>query len=209
MEVLLEGLNVIRLSGSDRYETNLAILREAGVASGAEILVCTGSNFADSLSASATGMPILLVNNQTGELTPAQQEFLSLAEARFCIVGGTSAVSNDLGVGLIKYGHTRRLSGADRYETSVLVAESFFVRPSAAVLAYAQNFPDGLCGGALASFMSTPLLLTRTGSGSTAAIYTSQNTITRGYVLGGSGLIDDATVRWIFHMDSSTPIEVR
>lgn len=209
MEVLLEGLNVVRLSGADRYETNLAILEEAGVAPGSEILVCTGSNFADSLSCSATGMPILLVNNQLGELTVNQQEFMSLANANYCIVGGTGAVSNNLGIAFIEYGYTRRLSGADRYATSVLVAENFFIRPRGAVLAYAQNFPDGLCGGALASILDTPLVLTQTGSGSAAAVYANQNAITRGYVLGGAGLISNATARWIFHMRDSDSIEVR
>ena len=209
METLLEGLNVVRLSGADRYETNLAILEEAGVAPGSEILVCTGSNFADSLSCSATGMPILLVNNQKGELTVNQQEFMSLANASYCIVGGNGAVSNDLGISFIEYGTTRRLSGADRYATSVLVAENFFIRPESAVLAYAQNFPDGLCGGALASILECPLILTNTGSGSSAAVYANQNHISRGYVLGGAGLISDATARWIFHMADSDSIEVR
>ena len=154
-------------------------------------------------------MPILLVNNQKGELTVNQQEFMSLANASYCIVGGNGAVSNDLGISFIEYGTTRRLSGADRYATSVLVAENFFIRPESAVLAYAQNFPDGLCGGALASILECPLILTNTGSGSSAAVYANQNHISRGYVLGGAGLISDATARWIFRMADSDSIEVR
>ena len=209
MEQLLEGLTVIRLSGKNRYETNLAILEEAGVTPGSEILVCTGSNFADSLSCSATGMPILLVNNQLGELSVNQQEFLSLSNASYCIVGGYGAVSEDLGLAFLEYGSTRRLAGADRYATSVLVAENFFIRPQAAVLAYAQNFPDGLCGGALASVLECPLILTKTGSASAAAVFTNSNAITRGYVLGGNGLISDTTARWVFHMADTDSIEVR
>ena len=209
MEVLLEGLNVVRLAGKDRYETNLAILEETGVVPGSEILVCTGSNFADSLSCSATGMPILLLNNQSGTLSVNQQEFMALANANYCIVGGTGAISEDLGIALIEYGFTRRLSGKDRHATSVLVAENFFTHPSAAVLAYSQNFPDGLCGGALAASLNIPLVLTKTDGGTAAALYTSQNGIQRGYVLGGSGLISDATVRWIFHMAASDSIDVR
>ena len=55
--------SVKRLAGSDRYETNQAILNEAGV-SKQDILVCSGKDFADSLSASGTGEPILLVGDQ-------------------------------------------------------------------------------------------------------------------------------------------------
>lgn len=209
MEDLLAGLNVIRLSGPDRYATNLAILREAGIAPGTEILVCTGDNFADSLSCSATAMPILLVNHQAGTLTPAQREFLSGTDAGFCIVGGSGAVGTGFESALTEFGSIRRLSGTDRYETSVLVAKAFFVYPSAAVLAYSRNFPDGLCGGALAASLGIPLLLTKSGSGVAAALYASDYSISHGYVLGGSSLIDDATVRWIFRMGNEAPIEVR
>ena len=56
-----EGYRMKRLSGSSRYTTNLEVLREAGIPEGSEILIATGENFADSLSASSTGKPILLV----------------------------------------------------------------------------------------------------------------------------------------------------
>ena len=75
-DVELADLNVKRLGGANRFETNLLILEEAGVPAGSQILVCTSSNFADSLSASATGKPILLVWNERGELYGRQAEFL-------------------------------------------------------------------------------------------------------------------------------------
>ena len=58
-----KGINVVRLAGSDRFGTNLAILQKAGITSGQEVLICTATGFADSLSASAAGLPILLVHN--------------------------------------------------------------------------------------------------------------------------------------------------
>ena len=54
MEAALQGQNVVRLAGSNRYKTNLAILAEAGP-SDEEVLICNGTSFADSLSASAAG----------------------------------------------------------------------------------------------------------------------------------------------------------
>lgn len=202
LEEALADVSVVRLSGSDRYATNLAILAEAGT-DGKEILVCTGTGFADSLSASAVGRPILLVGNT---LTDAQKTFLTDASGKFTIIGGTGAVSAELEAELAAYGTVNRLSGADRYATSVLVAETFFDTPGAAVLAYARNFPDGLCGGPLAFRMGAPLLLTADGSEDAAAAYTAEKAITRGFVLGGSGLISDTAAKRIFSLGESDPI---
>lgn len=66
---ILKGFDeyqIVRLQGKDRYETNLRILEETNVTD-EEILICTGSTFADSLSASATGKPILLVGKTLTE----------------------------------------------------------------------------------------------------------------------------------------------
>lgn len=98
------------LSGADRYATNLAILEKAGVED-QEILVCTGSGFADSLSASATGLPVLLSGQG---LTPAQKEFLAETSGKFIIIGGTGAVDVKLEAELTTFGAVERLSGADR-----------------------------------------------------------------------------------------------
>lgn len=205
MESGLGEYNVVRLSGKTRYETNLAILKEAGVED-QEILVCTGNGFADSLSASAAGRPILLVGSS---LTEGQKEFLSQQKREFVIIGGTGAVNTQIQSELMDYGSTERVSGKNRYETSVKVAQRFFDDPDTAVLAYAKNFPDGLCGGPLALSMNAPLILTATGDESAAVSYAKTCGITRGAVLGGTGLISDASVRSIFQMKQDSQIFVR
>lgn len=209
MEDMLSGLKIKRLAGSDRFETNLLILREAGVTAGQEMLVCTGTNFADSLSGSATGMPILMVNNGSASLSRNQQDYLKNLDVSFCIIGGEGAVNSRLEAALKAYGSTRRLAGADRFETSVLVARAFFEAPSAAVLAYARNFPDGLCGGALAYAMDAPLILTMTGRDTMAASYAKGTGITQGIVLGGESLISDSAVRWILSMKAEHNIKLK
>ena len=90
-----------------------------------------------------------------------------------------------------------------------MVADAFFGNPSAAVLAYAQNYPDGLCGGALAYSMHAPLILTMTGYESEAAAYTARKHITSGVVLGGETLISDEAVRVIFALAPSDPITIK
>ena len=182
------------------------ILKEAGVTN-EDIIVSTGTSFADSLSASAAGKPILLVNNKSSKLSDVQNEYLAtLSTSNFYIVGGENAVSKLLESEIKAYGETKRLGGATRYETSVLVAKEFFTSPTTAVVAYGQNFPDGLCGGPLAAKLNAPLILTENGNEAVAVEYASENNICKGYALGGPIIISNNVIRNIFRMDAGTSI---
>ena len=205
-ETALAAKNITaqRLAGDDRYQTNLAILAEAGVTAEQEILICTGNGFADSLSASAAGLPVLLVGK---ELKAEQKDFLATTSGKFVIIGGTSAVSAKLEAELKSIGTVERLGGETRYETSVLVAQRFVSNPSAAILAYAKNFPDGLCGGPLAYALGAPLILTDTDHIDAADTYIED--ISSGIVVGGPGLISDGAVRNIFDLSADAEINVK
>ena len=191
LDEALQGCVVKRLAGGNRYETNIRILEEAGVA-GKEILVCNGEGFADSLSASAAELPILLVNSQYG-IFDVQKPFLESCSGAFRIIGGTTAVSREIEAGLGEYGTILRLGGKNRFETSARIAEAFFDTPDAVVLAYGWNFPDGLCGGALAAAMDAPLLLTMKGWEIATAEYAWERNIRTGLVLGTDELIPQSS----------------
>jgi putative cell wall-binding protein len=186
--------NVKRLAGDNRYATNIAILKESGVDS-EEILVCSGLNFADSLSASAVGMPILLVGT---ELTTTQLAYLkSLDSNKYYIIGGTGAVSEKVKSQLSRWS-TERIYGSNRYETSVAVAKAFFDdKTKSVVLAYGLNFPDGLSGGPLAMSIGAPLILSTTSNTSAAESYVTQIDLKGVVVLGGVSLISNAAVQSI------------
>ncbi len=191
------GYTVNRISGKSKYETSLKILTEAGI-TGSELIVATGTNFADSLSASATGRPIMLVK-PNANLSTAQKEVLnSMKGATIFIVGGTGAVSAAIEEELSAYGEIVRLSGSDRYKTSVKIAETFFDDVTSAVVANGTKFPDGLCGGPLAAALNAPLLLTKDGNTTAAAGYIADNEITSGYVLGGTNALSDQTAAEVF-----------
>ena len=195
LESILGECNIQRLAGANRYETNLKILEDAGT-EGQEILICSGKGFADSLSASAVNKPILLLNNQA--ITEAQRRFLENSSGTFRIIGGESAISPEMEAELRNLGTVERISGNNRYETSIAVAEYFFTDPNPLVLAYGRKFPDGLCGGPLACALNSPLILTGASADPTVATYIAKQTDTSAVVLGGEGLIPDDTVSNLF-----------
>ena len=189
-----EGYNVVRLGGKDRFETNIKILKEAGVTN-EDIMVCSAYGFADSLSASAVGLPILLVDDK---LTAQQKEYLNSVETeKFYLIGGKGVVKSTIDNELkAKFGATERVAGVNRFETSVAVARKFFGSEYvySAVAAYAMDFPDGLAGGPLAYVMGAPLLLVTDEDAKVAAEYTKECDISSVVPLGGPTLISDWTV---------------
>ena len=191
----LSNFAVKRLGGIDRYETNLKILREAGLGDD-KLLLCSAWSFADSLSASATGNPILLVGNS---LSKEQTEILKASDIKkYYIIGGEGVVNHEIQKSLRKYGKVERVSGLTRYETSVAVANEFFdYGADAGVLVYGENFPDGLSAGPLALSISAPLILVSNYDTVYASEYFSNMGIKRVAALGGPTLISDNSIDFI------------
>ena len=199
----IDGYEIERLFGDSRYDTNLAILEEAGV-SGDSVIVATGKTFADSLSASAAKLPILLVKPD-GTLNDAQKKILT-GRKNIYIVGGDGAVSASYEAELKAFGTVTRVFGESRYDTSVEVGKTFCKDVDFAVVASGRNFPDGLCGGPLAAALNAPLVLTKDGGTGAAAAYVADKAIASGYVLGGDGALADATVVEVFALESADDI---
>ena len=209
VEETLSAYKIKRLSGKGRYETNLEILKEAGVSGADEILVATGTNFADSLSASAVGLPLMLVNGKGTELSEVQVEFLkTVAGKKITIIGGTGAVSEEMEAAIeaVTGVTAERISGKTRHNTSVKIAEKYFEAPEFALLTYALNFPDGLAGGPLAYALGAPLLLTSAGSEAITNEYIEATEIEAGYILGGSAAVSDETAKAVFDLAEAAVI---
>lgn len=186
-----EGFRPIRLYGDNRYVTNECVIREIGSLAG-DLIVCSGYGYADSISASGSGIPILLVGES---LTPEQKVLISEGSFRFYIAGGTGAVSESLADELRQYGSVERLSGANRYETSAMLAEKLCPAPKSVLLAYGLDFPDGLSGGPLAYMMGAPMMLTSNEAAHYASGYVRNHpSATSVAVMGGPSFISSATV---------------
>ena len=195
-KIKAKGIDTVRLGGKDRYATNLEILKEAGVGD-EPLLVCTGTGYADSLSASAAGKPIFLVGG--GTLSDVQKNYIdNLSTDTIYLIGGTGVVNSKIEAEIRDLGYDpERLFGATRYETSTAVAGEFFPETKNVVLAYAQNFPDGLSGGPLALLEDAPIVLADSNKKEAARVYVENSGGFRSITLGGTSLISDVAVRYI------------
>jgi putative cell wall-binding protein len=200
-------LRVVRVEGSNRFDTARRTAESAGAAAvgTAELgsglrrtaVLASGSGFADALAAgplsyagateasrgSGGGFPTLLT--APGSLSPeAQAALTSLRIEQVLVPGGESVVSvavvdriQAMGIRVV------RLAGANRSETAALVAglavERLGFGQATVTLARGDAFADALAGAAYAGQASVPLLLT--------AGPTTLGPATRTYLHAGSG----------------------
>ena len=188
--------NPVRLGGADRYETNLAILEEAGVGNADALLVASGTNFADALSAASTGNPVLLVGDK---LTKDQREFIKDdGIATYYVVGGTAAVSNTVKNAVNNNNgaaDVTRLGGANRYATNDKVIKEFFDvnALSTLVIASGNDFADALTGGVYAAANETPLALVNENN-TKFAKNIAKVAVDKLVVIGGTAAVSDGTI---------------
>ena len=197
----LTGFNAVRLGGKNRYETNVRILNEANKVDDTyakDLLVCSGTGFADALSTSSVGKPILLVGKT---ISDDQKQYLTdEGPTTAWIIGGEGAVSADIANDLKEFvpeSSTTRLAGMNRYETSFKVADEFYKGSyETAVIVYGQNFPDGLSGGAVAWVISAPVLLAMNNEAMNAYVapWAAGSGAYNSITFGGAGLISDESI---------------
>lgn len=150
-----------RFAGADRFATAAAVSEEIATC---DITLANGRNFPDALAASALGNPILFVEQDS---IPAATlaEHVRLTDPDNCgpgglditIVGGTAAVSSSLVEPLLGFGSVERLSGANRYETALAIADE--VGGTTVIMTTGQNFPDALVASVIAADYGYPIIL--------------------------------------------------
>ena len=156
--------DVDRIWGPNRYGTAAAVSGMAFDEADA-VLIALGTNFPDALVAAAAGgfkdAPVLLTRS---DALPAETiaEIGRLHPTTAYIVGGTAVIKPSVEAQLQTFVPTViRLSGANRYETSSAVAETFFPSATRVFVALGENFPDALVAAAAAGAAGAPVLLTR------------------------------------------------
>jgi putative cell wall-binding protein len=164
--------HVVQLSGANRFATAIAISQSHWATSGAtgdnrqpaqSVTLSRSDTFADAVSGSALAAakqgPLLLTPPTSLDAgTKAEIKRVLPTGSTVYLLGGTGAISTAVQNAITTMGYTtKRLSGANRYETSVAIAGAISPNPQLFLLATGQNFPDALSAGALAgSFDAFP-----------------------------------------------------
>ena len=154
-----------RISGQDRFDTSVKISQQSYPESAPVVYVADGMTYPDSLSAGPAaafeGGPLLLVtpNSVPGGIV---SEITRLNPERIVVVGGTSSVSETVYTQLSGLAdEITRINGADRFETSRLVADYAFgdAGASMAYIAAGATFADALAAGGAAGAKDAPVIL--------------------------------------------------
>jgi cell wall-associated protease len=184
-----------RIFGTDRYETAVKISSEGWEQSDVAV-IATGRNYPDALSATPLAYhhdaPLLLTNSTTLPKS-VKDELKRLKVKKVILVGGKSVITGkvekevkDLGIKTIS-----RISGADRYETSVKIAEQLGFTDRA-VVATGQSFADALSIAPIAASLEMPILLTKkSGTPDSVRSYMEESMFEQFYVIGGESAIPE------------------
>jgi len=209
-----DGFTVTRTAGTTRYETAAAIATAAntkqtggsGLVGGVKTAIfATGENFPDALAggpmAFKNDLPLLLVTSTS--VPQATQDAISTLKIKKAIIlGGTTAISNDVQTQLSTLtGDTAptRLAGSNRNATAAAIGDyeigTLAFPATSAVLATGLNFPDALAAGPFAGVQGAPIVLTASLPAESSAFLDKYSyLITKLWVSGGTSAIDDATV---------------
>ncbi|MGO5066634.1 cell wall-binding repeat-containing protein [Clostridium sporogenes] len=196
--------NIKRLGGSDRFHTNETIVRSLNVEKGTPIVITNGFQFADALSvssfAASKGYPIIM-SNPDKLPNEIKKRIKDISPSKVFIIGGESVVKssivNELSsiIPSLDKSDIKRVSGKNRYETSLNVCKELSLSSDTAVITSGENFPDALSGSALASKINSPIILTDGVDISNQKKYLDNNNYKNFILLGGTGVINEESQR--------------
>lgn len=156
------GIKVNRIAGSDRYETSIkladSIYRDSHYN---EVFIVDGTNIADGLSvanlSTKLNAPVLLTHPD--RINNSVLEFMKKKGVKKVhIIGGTHSVSKNVENALSGF-QTDRIAGANRYETSRLVAKVAYPNAKSIHVSDGRTGIDALVCGAIIPKTDMPMVL--------------------------------------------------
>lgn len=192
--------NSIRIGGVDRYETAVKVSQDSWNESD-YVVLASGEDFPDAICAvplaKKYNAPVLITkgNSLNSEVF---DEIKRLKTKQAFIIGGEGVILPSIEKELNDNNiNTIRIGGQDRYETSIKVAKELG-ESSEIVLAYGENFPDALSIAPIAAMKAMPIILTDTNVlPDSVKEYINGNVIKKCYVLGGTGVISNSSIKSI------------
>lgn len=185
-----------RLYGNNRYETAVEISKK-GWNSSDYVVLANGEDFADALCAAPLAKKLnapILLTEKNGLNPAAKAELKRLNAKHVVIIGQYGAVSKSAeDSAKAVTGDVKRIGGADRYETSALIAKELGTSTEVAI-ASGEDYPDALSIASIAASEKMPILLTSKDAlpGKVADyINTNKDSITKTYIIGGEGAVSE------------------
>jgi N-acetylmuramoyl-L-alanine amidase len=182
-----------RLSGQDRVETALSIAQK-GWSSAQTVILCEYSDYADSIASTpfavSLNAPLLLTPGDTID-ERVVKELKRLKPKDVILLGGTGCLKPSIEKQLEKLSiKWERIGGADRYETSVLLAK--YIDSNFLILANGDDFPDALSAATFAGIRQIPIVLTSQEPPACILQYYQDTKPKHLIVIGGEGAIPSA-----------------
>ncbi|MFL0195188.1 cell wall-binding repeat-containing protein [Clostridium sp. WILCCON 0269] len=192
-----QAFKQVRLGGSNRYETSVKISQDKWTNADSAVLI-SGEAFADAISAAPfakqINAPILLTSNNSLDKNTAA-ELSRLKVKKVYIIGGTGVVSSLVENALKTMGvNIERISGSDRYATSLAVAKQID-SPVQVFIASGKGFADGISISSYAALSGDPILLTDGSQLSDASLQYIKDSKSASYIIGGTGVVNDSIVK--------------
>ncbi|MHB8126164.1 MAG: cell wall-binding repeat-containing protein [Desulfitobacteriaceae bacterium] len=157
--------NVVRIAGMDRYDTSYKIAGSLNDITVSTVVISSGEQYPDALSISSfaanKGWPILLSPHDA--LPQEMKKFLlERKPSKVYITGGVGTILDNVKSeisSLLPQASIERLTGQSRFDTNVIISETFAPNPSTVYLATGYGFADALAGSAVAAKNGDPIIL--------------------------------------------------
>ena len=153
---------VERISGTDRYETCVNISKKAYKSSEVAILA-SGQKIQDALASGGVAAKLkapLLLTQKDRLPSVVLDELKRLNVKKIILVGGQESISRSLENQLDNIYKVERVSGRDRYETSIKLAEVINKDTKQENIIVNGNTVDALTAGAIAAKLNRSIILT-------------------------------------------------
>jgi N-acetylmuramoyl-L-alanine amidase len=179
-----------RISGQDRVETALKISQK-GWDSAQTVILCEYSDYPDAIASTpfsvSLNAPILLTKGDS--IDPrVVNELNRLKPQKIILLGGIACLHPSIEKELDKLAlQWERIGGADRYETSILLAKH--LSSDSLILANGDDFPDALSAATFAGIKQIPIVLTSTKLPNSVIQYYKETGPKHLIVIGGEAVI--------------------
>ncbi|WP_101773068.1 cell wall-binding repeat-containing protein [Peptostreptococcus faecalis] len=176
-----------RISGGDRFETNIASVKRSFSNTNAKnIVIASGNSFADPLAAGPLAMKLnapIIFSDKGGLREDALDLIKKLGAQNIIIVGGKSSVPDNVEKQLASY-QVKRIAGIDRYETSKKLVNEFGASKHI-IFTDGDDFADALSATPLAKKLNSPVLLVKNSNNIPSNIASYSDA----YIVGGKNSV--------------------